>query len=87
MKQPSEYSVESTEGLTAAWGFASDCILKRRKGGGKRTKQNQLQNTKARKLLGSDQKYSYKIIATELSHPGDKKCFMQISYTYEMQSG
>lgn len=36
MRQPTEYSVESTNGLTAARGFASDCILKGREGG-KRT--------------------------------------------------
>lgn len=82
MKQPTKYSVESTDGLTAAWGFASDCILKRRDGGEKGQNKTNSKRQKLGSDQGSDQKYSYKIIATGLSHPGDKKCFMQISYTY-----
>lgn len=83
MKQPTEYAAEFTNRLTAVWGFANNCILKRAGRGG-RQKDNNPKTQRLGRYQGRDQKYYYKIITSELSHPGAKKCLMQISYTYEV---
>lgn len=82
MKQPIEYSVEPTD---CSMGLCQWLHTEKERGG-KKDKTKPTPKQKLGSYQGSDQKYSYKIIATGLSHPGDKKCFMQISYTYEMQS-